>query len=150
VIQSGGGEDKNMAEIERICPNCGTNNPSGRTRCTRCGTNLTSLPARRESNLPARLESASAAALVLSASAFLARAGLKLLAREVLPRMAKGLATKPASKQIVKQAAAEEPDYVIRGWRTWSVRRGDERTSGSEQFEWRINRASERRTRKRE
>ncbi len=129
-----------MEKIERICPNCGTSNPTTHTRCSNCGTQLINLPASRANSLPSRVEGAGAAALVLSATAFLARTGLRLLAREVLPRMAKGLTPKPASQQIVEQPTAEQPDYVIRGWRVWSYRRGDDQASGSEHFEWQVHR----------
>ncbi len=137
-----------MEKIERICPNCGMSNAADRARCTRCGTNLTTLPAARSSNLPSRIEGAGAAAVILGATLYIARTGLSLLAREVLPRMAKSLAYKPASKQIVEQPAEEQPDYVIRGWRSWSYRRGAERASGSESFEWRVNRRDQGGTRK--
>ncbi len=129
-----------MAKIERICPNCGTGNASDRVRCSKCGTQLRNLPATRANDLPAHLQGESAAALVLSATALLARAGLRLLVREVLPRVAKELATKPASQQIVEQPSPEQPDYVIRGWRVWSYRHGEDQASGSEHFEWRVNR----------
>jgi hypothetical protein len=130
----------NMEKIERVCPKCGTGNPYDRSSCVRCGSSLTNLPAQRLSNVPAQIEGASAAALVLAASAFIARTGLKLLARGILPRVASVLTHKPASSQIVDQTTEEPPDYVIRGWRAWSVHRGSDHSSGSEQFEWRINR----------
>ncbi len=129
-----------MEKIERICPNCGTSNPSTRPRCSQCGTQLINLPAARGNDLPSRVEGAGAAALVLSATAFLARAGFRLFVREVLPRVAKELMPKPASKQIVEQPTEEQPEYMIRGWRVWSYRRGDEQASGSEHVEWRVNR----------
>jgi hypothetical protein len=129
-----------MEKIERICPKCGTANTYSRAQCQRCGVSLTNLPASQGASVPARIEGASAAALVIAASALIARTGFKLLARELLPRVAKGLARKPASTEIIDQPADEHNDYVIRGWRTWSIRRGSDRSSGSEQFEWRINR----------
>ncbi len=136
--------DHDMSKIERICPNCGTSNPSDRARCARCGTNLTTLPARRPNNLPIHIDKVSAAALVLGASAFIARQGLRLFARQVLPRVVKGLtpksAPKPTPKREIEPPVQEQPDYILRGWRTWSVRRGDEEAHGTEHFEWRINR----------
>jgi hypothetical protein len=129
-----------MEKIERVCPNCNTGNPYERAQCQRCGASLTNLPASRQSGLPARIEGASAVALVLGASALIARTGFKLLMSQVLPRVASSLARKPASQQIIDQSHEEQPDYVIRGWRAWSVRRGSEHSTGSEHFEWRINR----------
>jgi hypothetical protein len=129
-----------MEKIERVCPNCGTANPYERANCQRCGVALANLPASRGTGVPARIEGASTAALVLAASAFIARTGFKLFAREILPRIAKGLAPKPASKEIVDQSPGDQPDYVIRGWRAWSMHHGTDHSSGSEQFEWRINR----------
>ncbi len=133
-----------MEKIERICPNCGTSNAYERTRCVRCGSSLTTLPASRPSNLPTRIEGASAAALVLAASAFIARVGWRLFAREVLPRAIRGLTQKPTSEQVVDQSREEPPAYVIRGWRAWSMHRGGDRSSGAEQFEWRIHRPGDR------
>ncbi len=132
-----------MEKIERICPNCGTSNSATRARCSKCGTQLINLPASRANNVPSRIEGAGAAALVLSATAFLARTGWRLLAREVLPRVAKELTPKPASQQIVEPQTEEQPDYVIRGWRVWSSRHGNDPESGSEHFEWRVNRRDE-------
>ncbi len=140
-----------MSKIERICPNCGATNASDRARCVRCGTNLTTLPAKRGASLPARAERVSATALVLGASALIARVGWSLVARQVLPRLVKGLTSRAAPRQVVKQPSEkqvnhppeEQADYVIRGWRTWSVRRGDEQAQGSEHFEWKITRRGE-------
>jgi hypothetical protein len=129
-----------MEKIERVCPNCHTANPYERARCQRCGASLTNLPAPRQAGLPARIEGAGAAALVLGASALIARTGLRIIVREVMPRVASSLARKPAAREIIDQRRDEQPDYVIRGWRAWSVRRGPEHSSGSEHFEWRINR----------
>lgn len=129
-----------MQEIERVCPNCGTTNPYDRAQCRHCGAALRNLPAKRQPDLPARFEGAGAAALVLAASTFIAKAGFKLLVRQVLPRIAKNLEPKPASKQTVDQSPEEHPGYVIRGWRAWHVRSGTNQSSGSEHFEWRINR----------
>jgi hypothetical protein len=133
-----------MEKIERVCPNCGTGNPYERAQCQHCGTSLTTLPVSQQSGVPARIEAASAAALVLAASAFIARVGFKVLVRGILPRVAKGLAQKPASSQVIDQSTGEQPEYVMRGWRVWSVRRGTDQSSGSERFEWRINRRDER------
>lgn len=96
------------------------------------------MPAPRGSNLPARIEGVSAAALVLAASAFVARTGFRLLVRRILPRLAKELVNKSASSQAISQDPVEQPDYVIRGWRAWSVHHGTEHASGAEHLEWRI------------
>jgi hypothetical protein len=133
-----------MEQIERVCPKCGVSNPYERARCQNCGVILTNLPASRRSSVPARIEGAGAAALVLGASALIVRTGLKLLVGEILPRVVSSVARKPASRQIVDQPPEEQPQYVIRGWRAWSVRRGAEHSTGSEHFEWRINRRDER------
>ncbi len=133
-----------MEKIERICPKCGTGNAYDRQRCGHCGSSLTNLPVSQQSSLPAQFGGASAAALVLAASAFIVRTGLTLLVREILPRVARELTPRPTSTQIVDQAPEEQPDHIIRGWRAWSVYRGGEHSSGSEQFEWRIKRRDER------
>lgn len=144
-----------MATIERICPKCGTSNPSDRSRCKKCGTNLTNLPVPRKDSLPARVERTGGAALVLSAGALVARVGFQLFKDQILPWLAQELAKRPTvidaePKQPRRELerieprrkpiADDQPDYVIRGWRAWSVRRGDEHASGSENFEWRISR----------
>lgn len=126
-----------MAQIERICPNCGTSNPADRARCVHCGLDLLYLPARREPRLPARLGNAGAAALLLGASALVAREGFKLLARSLLTRLA------PVSRRQVSPTNAtpvpdEPPDYIIRGWTAWNIRNGKEQSSGSQRFEWHI------------
>ncbi len=130
-----------MQKVERVCPNCGTANPYESAYCRKCGTNLTStnLPARRGTNSPARFRAPAGIALVVSASAFLARLGLKLLARQVLPRVKESITKKPEPKEIKVAPREEVPDTVIRGWRAWSVRKGEDESSGSEKFEWRIN-----------
>ncbi len=142
-----------MATIERICPNCGTSNKSDRTRCTKCGTSLTNLPVPSSSQVPARNQKAELAGLALSATALIARAGFRLLVNQVLPRM-RGENKKPSSMIIdhePRQSDIEQqksrwpeqddsPDYIIRGWRAWSVRQNDDQSSGSESFEWRISR----------
>lgn len=128
-----------MATVERICPNCGTSNPQERGHCVRCGTDLIQLPERRASRLPARVEGAGAAALVLGATALVARAGLELLARQLLTRVRRAtLAKTPPTFSTLSSEA--RPDYVVRGWRAWSIHYGDKNTSGSEQFEWHIKR----------
>ncbi len=132
-----------MKEIERICPNCGASNEYDRARCSRCGTQLSGLPAPRQSGLPSRVEATSTAALVLGASAFLARTGLRLFRREILPRVAKALKPKPASQQVIDQGADDRSDYVVRGWRVWSARYNDQEASGSEHFEWKITKTRE-------
>jgi hypothetical protein len=107
---------------------------------------LNRLPVKSQSNLPVQWEGAGAAALVLSATALVARAGLKLLARGIMSQVTKGLARKRASSlverkpQVAPRQAEEQPDYVVWGWRSWSIRRGQDQSSGSEQFEWRIKR----------
>ncbi len=145
-----------MAKVERICPNCGTSNASDRERCRKCGTGLFT-PARRQDNVPARSEGGRTAALVLSAGAIIARVGLRLLVRQVLPRIADRLTEKPSRMTIDHQprrasvenapprqpVQEDEPDYVIRGWRAWSVRQNDDHSSGSETFEWRVSRRRE-------
>jgi hypothetical protein len=132
-----------MKQIERICPNCGASNDYDRARCSRCGTQLSTLPAPRQAGLPSKVEGASTAALVLGASAFLARTGYRLFRREILPRVIKGLKPKPASEQVIEPAGDDEPDYTVRGWRVWSTRHNDQEASGSEQFEWKIRKTRE-------
>ncbi len=142
-----------MSEVERICPNCGASNPYSQARCSRCGADLNRLPVQRSLNLPARAESAGAAALVLGVTALVAREGLKLLARGLWSRMAQGavrpgavtrdLTVKPNSS-VVEGQDTERPDFVVRGWRAWSWHSGTDHSSGSEQFEWRIQRNKER------
>ncbi len=145
-----------MATVERVCPQCGTSNPSDRSRCAHCGANLTHLPARRPNDLPERVGGARTAALVLSATALIARAGFRLFRSQVLPWLSHELSSRPPTiidHKPSKRAAEEqqqravdrttpepEPDYTIRGWRAWSVRQGDEESSGSDTFEWRISR----------
>ncbi len=141
-----------MMQVERICPKCGTSNPTDRARCRKCGQPLTQLPARRGETLPERIERAGIGGLVLSATALIARAGLRLLVNEVLPRVAESLkqsatASRPDQPRTVdgdktrrEPAIDDEPDYMIRGWRTWSIRHGSDQSSGSENFEWKIHR----------
>ncbi len=131
-----------MTIVERICPQCGASNASERVYCVRCGTNLIHLPAVRQPALPARLEEARTAALVIGASALILRAGLRLVARPLLARLLGRLPERGRSRALVERGAGED-DVVVQGWRTWSIQRGAERSSGSEQFEWRIRRARE-------
>ncbi len=114
---------------------------------------LTNLPVPGQSQVPARSQKAEVAALALSATALIARAGFRLLVRQVLPRM-RGQHIKPSSMIIDQEPRRanverqesrwpdkdESPDYIIRGWRAWSVRQNDEQSSGSESFEWRVSR----------
>jgi hypothetical protein len=130
-----------MTQVQRVCPKCSLSNAYDRTNCQRCGMNLVNLPAVRGSNLPAPVRKISAEALVVGATAFIVRAGMKLLIHQVLPRATRAL-TKRAEPRPIETKPSEpgpEPDYVIRGWRAWSVRRGEEHSSGSEKFEWQIN-----------
>ncbi len=128
-----------MSTVERICPNCGAINSANRTYCVRCNTNLITLSAREQTNLPARFDKVQAAGLALGVSALIARVGINLLTREILPRLAKRSVVKGASPAKGQPMAADQPDYIIRGWRAWSVHRGEEHSTGSEQFEWRIH-----------
>ncbi len=132
-----------MTQIERICPNCGTSNPSDQTYCVQCGLDLIHLPAPRRTTLPARIDQARAAALVLGASMLIARAGLQLIVRGLVPRLANGL-TKPSGSPIEKKQGDDQPDWIVRGWRAWSIHSGDNHSTGSEQFEWRIKRTRDR------
>ncbi len=129
-----------MATLERICPNCGTANPRERVNCIHCGTNLIQLPERRASRLPARVEGAGAAAMVLGATALVARAGLELLARQLFAGFRRATLAKAPPTTAANRSQEERPDYVVRGWRAWSIHYGDKKTSGSEQFEWHIKR----------
>lgn len=145
-----------MATVQRICPNCGASNDSSRARCSKCGTSLTNLPVPGQSQVPARSQKVEVAGLVLSATAIIARVGLRLLARQVLPRL-RGQHARPSAMTIDhaprqadvgprdsrSPAQDDSPDYVIRGWRAWSVRRNEDQSSGSESFEWRISRRRE-------
>ena len=129
-----------MATVERICPNCGTSNSQEQVHCVRCGTNLIRLPAERASQLPARLEGAGVAAIVLGATAIIARAGLEVLALQLLARVSRSTLAKAPPSAAANRSQQIQPDYVVRGWRAWSIRDGERNTSGSEQFEWRIKR----------
>ncbi len=131
-----------MSALERICPNCGMANSSERTFCARCNTNLMTLSSRGQANLPARLNNAQATALALGVTALVARVGFNLLTREILPRIFNGSVLKKASSAKVQPISDDQPDYIIRGWRGWSIHRGGEHSSGSEQFEWRIKKKS--------
>ncbi len=132
-----------MTQVERICPNCGTSNPAERTNCLRCGMDLVWLPATRPPTMPARADQARAAALVIGATALIARASLELLVRGILPRLMNGR-VKPSSSSLKQRRAGDQPDYIVRGWRAWSVHWDDQHSAGSEQFEWRINRTRDR------
>ncbi len=141
-----------MATIERVCPNCGTSNSSQRARCSKCGTPLTNLPVRGQSQVPARSQKVELAGLALSAGALIARAGFRLFVKQVLPRMRQRrrastmtVDQEPRRADVERQQSGwpekdDSPDYVIRGWRAWSVRRNDDESSGSESFEWRVSR----------
>ncbi len=134
-----------MANVERICPRCGTTNPYDRERCHNCGTSLTRQLATRSPGQIARSPEARALAVAAGAAAVLARAGFKLLINQILPRAADKLRAKPPVTIDQSGNPAEpEPDYVIRGWRTWSARRGSDESSGSENFEWKIRSNRER------
>lgn len=129
-----------MTTVERICPSCGTSNSQDRVHCVRCGTNLIQLPERRASRLPARVEGAGAAALVLGATALVARAGLELLARQLFTRVRRATIANAPPTATSNRSPEAQPDYVVRGWRAWSIHYGDKNTSGSEKFEWHIKR----------
>ncbi len=136
-----------MTTVERICPNCGTANPTEQVNCLHCGTNLIYLPASRETRLPARIEGAGTAALVLGATALVARAGLQLLARRLIAHFSQGTSagTKPIIIRSKPQtpsdsAPQEQPDYIVRGRRSWTIHYGGQKTGGSEEFEYRVKR----------
>ncbi len=128
-----------MAQIERICSNCGTSNPSDQTYCAQCGVDLIHLPAPRQTTMPARMNQAQAAALVVGASLLIARAGLQLIAQGLAPRLANGL-IKRSRSSIEQTRQGDQPEWIVRGWRAWSIHSGDAHSTGSEQFEWRIKR----------
>jgi hypothetical protein len=102
----------------------------------------------RETRLPARIEDAGAAALVLGATALVARAGLQLLARRLFARFNQGMrdrtkpiviGTKPGQDRP-ENAGQDQPEYVVRGRRSWIIRFGGQQTGGSEEFEYRVKR----------
>ncbi len=128
-----------MGQVERICTNCGTSNPSERTHCVQCGIDLIHLPAPRHTAVPARVDQAQVAALVIGASALVLRAGLELFARGVLPRLLDGR-VKPSRSAVADRPAGDPPDWIVHGWRAWSIHSGETDSTGSEQFEWRIKR----------
>ncbi len=132
-----------MAQIERICSNCGKSNPPDQTHCVQCGIDLIHLPAPRQATVPTRMDQARAAALVVGASMLIARAGLQLIARGILPRLAGGL-VRPSGNPLDQKQGDGQPDWIVRGWRVWSIHSGDAHSSGSEQFEWRIKRTRDR------
>lgn len=132
-----------MAQIERICTNCGTSNPSDRTHCLQCGMDLIHLPAPQQTTMPTRIDQARAAALIVGASALILRAGLQLFARGILPRLVDGW-VKPSPSAIEERRAEDQSDWIVKGWRAWSFHSGDTHSTGSERFEWRIKRTRER------
>lgn len=131
-----------MAQVERICAICGASNASDRTHCIQCGTDLIHLPAPRRTAVPVRIDQAQAAALVIGASALILRAGLQLFARGILPRLVNGW-VKPSRSAIEERRVEDPPDWIVHGWRAWSIHSGDKHSTGSEQFEWRIKRTRE-------
>jgi hypothetical protein len=51
---------------------------------------------------------------------------------------------KPSRSAIEERRAEDQPDWIVHGWRAWSIHSGDTHSTGSEQFEWRIKRTRER------
>jgi uncharacterized membrane protein YvbJ len=129
-----------MATIERICTNCGKANANDQVQCVGCGMNMITLSKPEGiSKLPAPMRNARTLGIVLGASALVARVGLGLIAQELVPRLGRSIANRQSSR--ADQATShDDPDYVVHGWRAWSVHHGAEHSSGSEQFEWRIKR----------
>ncbi len=131
-------ERRMMAQIERICPGCGASNPSDRLHCVGCGIDLVGLPVLRQPLVPMRVDQATVAALAIGASLVILRTGLEMFARGVLPRLVSRWVG-PASSSIEKRSQAR-PDWIVHGWRAWSIHSGDTHSTGSERFEWRIKR----------
>lgn len=48
------------------------------------------------------------------------------------------------TRKRANMSTEESPDLIVRGWRAWSIQRGAEHSSGSEQFEWRIKKTGSR------
>ncbi len=132
-----------MAQVERICPNCGKSNLSNQTHCVQCGIDLIHLSAPRQAGVAARADQARAAALLVGASMLIARAGLHLIARGILPRLAGGL-VRSKNNPLGQRPGDDQPDWILHGWRAWSIHSGDAHSNGSEQFEWRIKRTKDR------
>lgn len=137
-----------MSQFERICPKCGTSNTYERSRCSKCGTNLTPLLAPPDQQAISPLSDMSARGLAFAATMFIARVGFRLLWRGVKFGAAQAMTRantnsadagrSPSKSTTTKDNSA--PDFVIRGWRSWSVRDGEKKSSGSEKFEWQIHR----------
>lgn len=132
-----------LDKLERICAKCGTANSMTQTRCSNCGTNLVTLPARRdETRLPV-LKSPGALAIALGAGALIARAGFRIAARVIAPtawKFLKRAASRKPAQPLDSSVVDDDDDaeVVIRGWRAWSVRRGNKHSSGEDKFEWKI------------
>lgn len=126
-----------MAQLERICPNCGFSNPSDKQNCLQCGFDFLRLPAQKPVSPLVTSEQAATTALVIGATALIARVGVQLLLRAVFPRLVAGL--KPR-KSVQRTQSGDAADYIVKGWRTWNIHTGGDHSSGSEQFEWRIKR----------
>ena len=80
------------------------------------------------------------AVLRVHRNALVARAGLELLARQLFTRVRRATLAKTAPSATINRSSEAPPDYVVRGWRAWSIHYGDKNTNGSEQFEWHIKR----------
>lgn len=134
-----------MQNFERVCPHCGASNSYQNARCQNCGSNLNTLqPAANNPNRS--LVKSGGGALVIGATMFLARVGFQLALRGVRAGLerAAARATTPRESTPSRAAGTDNPtnapdrEYVLRGWRAWSVDRQGERASGSEKFEWTI------------
>jgi hypothetical protein len=137
-----------MSQFERVCPKCGTSNAYERSRCSKCGTNLTPLLAPPDQQAISPLTDMSARGLAFAATMFIARVGFRLLWRGVKFGAAQAM-TRANNTAVEKDGPVTKatragdnntPDFVIRGWRSWSVRDGEKKSSGSEKFEWQIHR----------
>ena len=96
-----------MAELKRLCPECGEPNPMERVRCSACGAHMMSdLPARSEQSLPTSWKRMGAS-LAVSAATLALRVGLDL-------------ATKYLEKQMARareQSERTEEPTTVQGWR---------------------------------
>ena len=96
-----------MAELKRLCPECGEPNPMERVRCSACGAHMMSdLPARSEQTLPTSWKRMDAS-LAVSAATLALRVGLDLATKYLEKQMAR------AQEQ---RERTEEPT-TVQGWR---------------------------------
>ena len=94
-----------MAEVNRICPNCGKNSPMDAQHCPHCGNDVNAgVPMRQNSMLPASVTKAALPVVVTAGTL-----ALRFMWRLVRQQLFSPAPPVASSKNLPQQAAADAP-----------------------------------------